>query len=176
MPPSASPARPSRKPPGGASVPAPGPALSLPLPSKLLLTAGVVLLADQVSKAAAVRFLSSVPTLPVVSGIFHLTLIENTGVAFGLFRGQGLAVTLATLAVLAGLGWSALRSHQPPGRGMVLGLGLILGGALGNLVDRVRLGAVIDFFDFRVWPVFNVADSCITVGALLVAIHLLKKR
>lgn len=112
----------------------------------------------------------------MVPGIFHLTLVENTGVAFGLFRGQGLAVTLATLAVLGGLGWSALRSQRPPARWTVLGMGLILGGAAGNLLDRVRLGAVVDFFDFRVWPVFNVADSCITVGAVLVALQLLKKR
>lgn len=117
--------------------------------------------------------------MPLVPGIFHLTLVENTGVAFGLFRGQGLAVTLATLAVLGGLGWSALRSprqRERPGRWTVLGLGLILGGALGNLIDRARLGAVVDFLDFRVWPVFNVADSCITVGAALVALQLLRKR
>lgn len=142
----------------------------------MVLTVLFVFLIDQVSKALALRFLASVPTWPVVPGIFHLTLVENTGVAFGLFRGQGLAVTLATLAVLGGLGWSALRSQRPPARRTVLGMGLILGGAAGNLLDRVRLGAVVDFFDFRVWPVFNVADSCITVGAVLVALQLLKKR
>ena len=142
----------------------------------MALTALFVFLIDQVSKALALRFLSSVPTLAVLPGIFHLTLVENTGVAFGLFRGHGLAVTLGTLAVLGGLGWSALRSQRPPARMTLLGLGLILGGAAGNLLDRVRLGAVVDFFDFRVWPVFNVADSCITVGALLVALQLMKKR
>ena len=112
----------------------------------------------------------------MLPGIFHLTLVENTGVAFGLFRGQGLAVTLATLAVLGGLGASALRSRPQPGRWMHLGLGLILGGAAGNLIDRARLGAVVDFLDFRVWPVFNVADSCITAGAVLVALQLLRRR
>lgn len=115
----------------------------------------------------------------MIPGVFHLTLVENTGVAFGLFRGQGFAVTLATLAVLVGLGGSILRGVRPtapPCRWMVLGLGLVLGGALGNLADRARLGAVVDFFDFRVWPVFNVADSCITVGAVLVALQLLRKR
>lgn len=96
--------------------------------------------------------------------------------AFGLFRGQGLWVTLATLAVLGGLGWSTLRSGRPQSRWTVLGLGLILGGAAGNLADRARLGAVVDFLDFRVWPVFNVADSCITVGAALVALQLMRKR
>ncbi len=135
------------------------------------------MLADQITKALALRFLSSVPTVPVLPGVFHLTLVENTGVAFGLFRGQGLAVTLATLAVLAGLGWSALHgTRQRPSRWTVLGVGLILGGALGNLADRARLGAVVDFLDFRVWPVFNLADSCITVGAALVALQLLSKR
>ena len=142
----------------------------------MVLTALFVFLIDQVSKVFALRFLASVPAQPVIPGVFHLTLVENTGVAFGLFRGHGLVVTLATLAVLGGLGWSVLRSQRPPARWTVLGMGLILGGAAGNLLDRVRLGAVVDFFDFRVWPVFNVADSCITVGAFLVALQLLKKR
>lgn len=85
-------------------------------------------------------------------------------------------MTLVTLAVLWGFGRSAVRGQHPPTRWTVLGLGLILGGALGNLTDRVRLGAVVDFLDFQVWPIFNVADSCITVGAVLVALQLLRRR
>ena len=132
-----------------------------------------MLAADQATKRLAFHYLSRVPTVPVLPGVFHLTFVRNTGVAFGLFQGQGLWITLGTLAVLAGL----LRSMLNPARGrwVAVCLGLILGGAAGNLVDRVRFGAVIDFIDFRIWPVFNVADSCLTIGAALLAVSLWRK-
>lgn len=81
-----------------------------------------------------------------------------------------------TLVVLGGLTVSALREGHLKGRFFRWGLGLVLGGAAGNLLDRFRLGAVIDFLDFRVWPVFNVADSCITIGAVLMGWTLLRRR
>ena len=118
----------------------------------------------------------SVPTLPIFPGIFHLTLVRNTGVAFGLLQGWGLWVALVTIGVLAGLALSAFRHGHLNRPLFPLGLGLVLGGAAGNLLDRVRIGAVIDFLDFRVWPVFNVADSCITIGAVLMGWVLLRKR
>ena len=120
------------------------------------------------------RFLSSRPTVPILPGIFHLTLVRNSGVAFGLFQGYGLLVTLATLILLVGLIRTTLRSGQ--GRLIPICMGMILGGAVGNLIDRVRFGGVVDFLDFRVWPVFNVADSCITVGATLLALFFWSRR
>ncbi len=114
-----------------------------------------------------VQSLSNVPTQPVLPNIFHLTLVHNAGVAFGLLQGCGLLITLVTCAVIVGLWWSRL---------FTLSTGLILGGAIGNLIDRLRIGAVIDFLDFRIWPVFNLADSCITVGAVLMAWQILKSR
>ena len=132
--------------------------------------------ADRAAKAAAVRFLSSVPTVPVLPGIFHLTLVRNTGVAFGLLRGHGLLVTGVTLVLLGWLTASAWKRGHLQDRKVPIGLGLIAGGAAGNLLDRVRFGAVIDFLDFRVWPVFNLADSCITIGALLMAWVLWRQR
>lgn len=136
----------------------------------------MVFAADRLTKVLALRFLSSVPTLPVLPGIFHLTLVRNTGVAFGLLQGWGLGVALATIGVLAGLTVSALRQGHLRQPLFPSGLGLVLGGAAGNLLDRVRTGAVIDFLDFRIWPVFNVADSCITIGAILMGWTLLRKR
>jgi len=132
-----------------------------------------VLVADQATKWLALEFLSSVSTVPVIPGVFHLTLVRNSGVAFGLFQGYGLWITLGTLAVLAGLFRATLRpggSQWAP-----FCLALILGGAIGNLMDRMRFGGVIDFLDFRIWPVFNLADSCITVGAALLAVSFWRK-
>ena len=146
---------------------------------RILRVALLVLLADQVTKGFALAHLAARPTYPVLPGLFHLTLLTNSGVAFGLFRGRGLWVTLVTLAVLAGLFGSILRrgaGKQKAGWRLTLPLGLILGGAAGNLVDRVRFGGVVDFLDFRVWPVFNLADSCITVGTIFVAWQLIRRR
>ena len=126
----------------------------------------IVFVLDRVSKIAAVMFLSDVSTLPVFSPVFHLTLVRNPGGAFGLFPGFHFLfswVALAAIAVLISLylngKWRKKTGELP--------LALILGGALGNLYDRFFFGGVIDFLDFRVWPVFNVADSCITIGVVL---------
>lgn len=92
-----------------------------------------------------------------------------------MFSGYSFPIALATTAVVVGLLFSAVRG-QGSSRWNNLALGLIFGGAVGNLIDRVRVGGVIDFLDFRIWPVFNVADSCITIGAVLIAWNLLRRR
>ena len=149
--------------------------MTLPL-RQVLWTALPVLAADQITKGLALSSLAGRPSVPVLPGLFHLTLLTNSGVAFGLFRGRGLWVTAVTLVVLAWLFASVLRRGEKTGRRLTFPLGLILGGAAGNLVDRVRFGGVVDFLDFRVWPVFNLADSCITVGTALIAWQLLRRR
>lgn len=137
----------------------------------------IVFVADQATKAWALAALAGVPTLPVLPGLFHLTLVRNPGVAFGLFKDHSLPVSLGTVGILLGLLWSTFRRAQAgPSSFWMISLGLILGGAFGNLLDRVRVGGVVDFLDFRVWPVFNVADSCITIGAALMIWDLLRKR
>jgi len=106
-----------------------------------------------------------------------LTLIRNRGVAFGLLKGHGLLVALGTAGIILMLIGSVLREKSSKeSLKMRVSLGLILGGAIGNLIDRLRLGGVVDFLDFRIWPVFNVADSCITIGAALMAWNLLRRR
>ena len=132
---------------------------------------------DQIAKALALKFLSSVPTVPILPGIFHLTFLVNPGVAFGLLRGQPLTVAVGTGLIILALVWSATHpgAQEKQTRWTALSLGLILGGAAGNLIDRLRFGGVIDFLDFRIWPVFNVADSCLTIGAALLAISFWRK-
>jgi signal peptidase II len=123
--------------------------------------------ADQATKAWATASLRPVERVTLVPGFFELTYVRNTGIAFGMFAGQGLLVGAFVLGLLAlyysrGLNWAAREPN-------IVG-GCLVGGALGNLLDRSRLGYVVDFFDVYVgtyhWPVFNVADSliCCAVG------------
>ena len=137
-----------------------------------ILFYGVAVLAialDQATKAWAVAALAPVGSVPVVPGFFSLTFVRNTGVAFGLFAGQAWVVA-GFMVVLGGVAlWYARGLDWARREPNIVG-GLLVGGALGNLLDRGRLGHVVDFFDVYVgphhWPVFNVADSliCIAVG------------
>lgn len=112
--------------------------------------------------------------MPLIPNVFHLTLIQNPGVAFGLFREHGgLLFALITLSVLGLLWWT--HTFRPDHGLGEFALAFVLGGAVGNWIDRVRWGAVIDFLDFRVWPVFNLADSAITVGVGLYLFSFLLK-
>lgn len=147
----------------------------------LLWPAFAVLALDQATKyLIAVRFPLH-ETKPLISGFFNLVHIRNRGMAFGIMSRPGtdwgfillLFATLGAVALL--LVWFyRLKSEE---RGMVFPLSLILGGAAGNLVDRARMGEVIDFLDFYIgpyhWPAFNIADSAITVGTLWLAASLL---
>lgn len=145
---------------------------SVPLVSALLLGA-----ADQASKVWAVRNLPPYELREVVPGLLGLVHVRNTGVAFSLLSNLDhrwvhpfliLATVLAMGAVLAYIAYLPYRGAAP------VGLGLILGGAIGNLIDRARLGYVVDFLDLywrnHHWPTFNVADVGITVGVVLLLI------
>lgn len=133
----------------------------------------LVVLLDQAAKWLALRFLPSFETLPLIPGVFHLTLVHNTGIAFGLFRGhESLLLALITLSLIALGIWGGRMKDSPAFSRRAFAL--ILGGAAGNWIDRVRCGAVIDYFDFRIWPVFNLADSAITIGVILYIFLLLK--
>lgn len=143
--------------------------------SYFALALGVVVL-DQVTKAIVVGTIPLHQTIPVIRGFFDLTHVRNTGAAFGFLASAGsarpLLVTLLALAVFAGvLAWSL--TTPPEHRLLQAALALVMGGAVGNLVDRVRHQAVTDFLRFYVdrweWPSFNVADSAISVGVVLLA-------
>jgi signal peptidase II len=137
----------------------------------------VVFAADRFTKIWAVTQLFPYQSIPVLKNIFHITLVHNRGAAFGILKNQVplfiVTSVCAVVMIVYHLKKDAARSRKLSL--YTFSLGLILAGAAGNLVDRVTLGYVVDFLDFRFWPVFNVADSAITVGAVLLAISMLKE-
>ena len=147
----------------------------------LIWPAVVVLFLDQLSKLVMVATLGLHEPVPVIKGFFNLVLFRNRGMAFGIMnRYQSrlvfyflILLTIAAIAIL--IYWAARQAKGK--KGLLFGLGLILGGAVGNLIDRIRLGSVIDFLDFFVgryhWPAFNLADSAITIGTIWIAVHLI---
>jgi signal peptidase II len=133
-------------------------------PAAALATAGLVVALDQATKQLAATQIERGDQVNVFLGL-DLTNARNTGVAFGAFQGGGAVVAvLIGLALALLLGYFAVHREQP---WLWLPVGLLLGGALGNLADRARDGAVIDFIDPVAWPAFNVADSCIVIGVLV---------
>ncbi len=143
----------------------------------LLFIALLVLLADQGSKHLIVNSLQrhqEWAPIPSLQWLFAITYTTNTGAAFGLFPGGSqFFIVVAVVVVIVMLAYyQQLAANQWL---LKLGLGLQLGGAMGNLADRLVRGHVVDFIYFKFWPVFNVADSCIFVGVVLMAIFLLKE-
>ena len=132
----------------------------------LLVAIGIILL-DQATKEWVRGTFSLLETHPVIPGLFNLTYIRNTGAAWGMFSGQNLALAGLAFAMLAALVLFR-RKFLPPGRHHRVALGLLCGGIVGNLFDRLRLDYVTDFLDFYVrsyhFPSFNVADSAICIG------------
>ncbi|MDQ6693204.1 MAG: signal peptidase II [Chloroflexota bacterium] len=149
----------------------------------LLAVALLVIVLDQLSKAWVVANVSLREARPVIQGFARLRYTQNSGAAFGFFQGWTGALSIAAVAVVIAIFVSASRSGSNS-RLTTLALGLVVGGALGNLVDRIRLGYVVDFFEVYgpqvrlnntvyTFPVFNLADSAITVGVLLLLAGLL---
>ncbi len=148
--------------------------IPLRAPSVFLLAALVVAL-DQGSKLVVAGRLPRGQSLPVIPGVFHITYSLNPGAAFGVLAHQTAFFVVITIGVLAAIAAFLLKERRLD-RGLAAALGLAFGGAAGNLVDRLRWGAVVDFLDFRVWPVFNLADVAIVAGAALIALHLLREK
>ncbi|MET0835361.1 MAG: signal peptidase II [Thermoleophilaceae bacterium] len=127
-------------------------------------TAGVVVALDQATKQLANSNVARGESVKVFPGL-EISNTRNTGVAFGVFEGGGLIVgVLIGVALVLLIGYFLRHSEVPM---LWLPVGMLLGGALGNLADRARDGAVIDFIDPVAWPAFNLADSCIVVGVFL---------
>lgn len=131
----------------------------------------VTLLLDQFSKYLITSNLLPGESIPVFPPVFYITYILNPGAAFGILAHQtSLFIFLSLLVIVALFAWQRYCCRE---RVLLrMASGLVVGGALGNLIDRVRLGRVIDFLDFQVWPIFNLADSAIVIGALLLVIEL----
>lgn len=143
----------------------------------LPVTVALVLIGDQVSKyiiANSLQLYQEWVPIPALHWLLAITYITNTGAAFGLFpQGSAFFVVVAVVVAVAILVYHRqVTTHQ---RLLRFSLGLQLGGALGNLLDRLIRGYVVDFIYFKFWPVFNVADSCIFVGVALMAYFLLKE-
>ena len=141
---------------------------------RVLFVSAVLVLADQISKTIVVRTMSLYESIPVIQNFFHFTYITNDGMAFGIEFPFGYfifsAVSILLTLFLFWYLWS-VRNHSIVIR---LGLAMVIAGAIGNLIDRLFLGEVIDFLDFMIgnfhWYVFNLADSYVTVGMTLILI------
>jgi signal peptidase II len=138
---------------------------------------------DRGTKALVVRRLPLYESVPVVKGFFHITHVANTGALFGLLAGiasplRGLVFITVPVLAIALILFFQIRSREGDLLTQ-LGLSLILGGALGNLYDRIRFGHVVDFLDFSVaghhWPAFNIADSCICLGVFTLVLDLYRR-
>ena len=147
-----------------------------PDPRSALAIAAVILLADQLTKWLLLELVMQPPRVVELTGFLNLVLVRNTGVSFGLFGGGGAWMiwvfsALATAIVVGLLVWLRRQTGQLP----EIAVGLICGGAIGNVVDRLHRGAVVDFVDVHAggwhWPAFNVADSAISVGVALLIVH-----
>jgi signal peptidase II len=138
-----------------------------------LITAFIVILFDRLTKNFFTSILSYGETLTVIKNVLHMTLVHNTGIAFGLFKDQGIVFiiipAIAIILLIFNIFFYKSYGEEAICRTYIIGFSLILGGAIGNLYDRIFYGYVIDFIDIRVWPVFNIADSAITIGAIIIA-------
>lgn len=132
-----------------------------------LLVALLVIIFDQLTKYYVVSNFYLGESVPVIENIFHWTYILNPGAAFGMFEGSRWFFVVIAIGVLFGI-WYMKDEINEGGWMMQYGAALFGGGAIGNLIDRARSGLVIDFFDFRIWPVFNVADIAICVGVAMI--------
>lgn len=132
-----------------------------------------VVILDQFSKYIVAENMALGESIPIIEEVFHLTYILNPGAAFGMFAHNRLFFIAIAVIVIGIIIWARREILASPWE-VKAGCGLFLGGAIGNLIDRARQGLVIDFFDFRIWPVFNIADIAICIGVGLIIWNLLK--
>jgi len=134
------------------------------------LASALVFLLDQLSKLWVAIAYQPGQSLPLIRKILHLTYVQNRGASFGLFQGQRGFLLLVGLAVIGLVFYFHLKIKS---RGFLqIPLGLIWGGSLGNLCDRLLRHYVVDFIDFRFWPVFNLADTMINIGVFLIILNM----
>jgi signal peptidase II len=137
---------------------------------KFLIITAIVVFIDQVTK----YFIRSFLTEPkeIINGIFYLTFAKNTGAGFSLFANLKNSNTLLIFSGLIIIGVILLNFEKIETKNS-LAIALIIGGAFGNLIDRIFMGYVVDFLDFRIWPIFNLADTAISIGGILLFIAIL---
>jgi len=128
-----------------------------------LLLALFIVIIDQLSKLYIQTHMVLGMSIPVIQDVFHITYILNPGAAFGLFEHQTAFFVLIAVCMVVTASYFYPRIPKQY-RLMRIGIGLIVGGAMGNVIDRIKTGYVVDFFDFRIWPIFNIADVGIVCG------------
>lgn len=136
----------------------------------------IIVVLDQATKYIVYVFLQPQNTIPVINRFFYLTYAENTSTAFGVLKDRVWILTAATsIAILIGAYY--IYKNRRMKINSKIGIALIMAGAIGNLIDRIRLGFIIGFFDFQIWPIFNIADiSAVTGTIVLVYILLFQKK
>jgi len=130
---------------------------------------------DQLAKFLALRLISQGQSIEIIRHVLYFSIVKNTGAAFGIFKnGTIFFLIISITAVICVL--LILKKVKGADTLLKCALAMILGGALGNLIDRLRFACVIDFIDFRVWPVFNIADACISIGAALLILRIMRSK
>ncbi len=140
---------------------------------KLIMIIALLVGIDQISKIMALKYLTTVSTIPIIENIFHLTYVENRGAAFGMFENnQIIFVVVAVVASIYGIYYLTNNKVHLIGKFAII---LIISGAMGNLIDRVRWGFVVDYFDVRfIWEyVFNIADILVVVGTIIMCVYII---
>jgi len=135
----------------------------------------IIVILDQLTKFLIRKNFQLNESIPIIKNIFHLTYVTNTGSAFGLFKNLNWFFVLFSVVVIIAIFYYLRKNINDKEKYLQFAVGLLLGGTTGNLIDRIFFGHVIDFIDFRIWPVFNIADSAVTISVILLIILLWKK-
>ncbi|MDD3725718.1 MAG: signal peptidase II [Candidatus Ratteibacteria bacterium] len=138
------------------------------------LSALLSVVADQLSKYLMISVLSGPGSFSVFR-YFSLTLVRNTGICFGMFNNLNIRNFIIVASIFIAVGIFLFFKEYSEDKHITAAFGLIEGGIIGNLIDRIRTGAVIDFINFHIWPVFNLADTFIVVGVVIILLKQYKK-
>jgi signal peptidase II len=147
----------------------------------IFILSAVIILLDQLSKSAAIKYLKGSASYNIIPNFFRLSYVENFGAAFGILQNKKIFFIIITCIVIFSLSFFLIKNYYKLNIFMRLGLGMFLGGTIGNFIDRVRFGYVVDFISFRLFnkfefPVFNIADISIVVGTFIILILVLFDR
>jgi len=133
-----------------------------------------IVLSDQVVKYFIRNSMNIGDSIAVINNIFHITYVTNFGAGFGIMQGKTSLLIWFSIVVIGIILFYYDKIQEK--KSLQIFSGLILGGTLSNLIDRLLFGFVIDFLDFRIWPVFNIGDSCVCIGAVFLMIYIIKKK
>lgn len=127
---------------------------------------------DLATKYRVQKTMDPFDSIPIIKNVFHITYVQNTGAAFSILSGRIFLFILASIIIISAITFILIK-YPIKQKTFGIALAMVLGGATGNFIDRMRYGYVIDFLDFRIWPVFNVADCAIVIGTVILGYFLL---